>query len=359
MKRFAALGVLAMIAACDGPAEFAIAPPIGAGGASAQSSSASTSSSSSATSSSSSSSGVVPMCLDGGAPCATFSECCSGTCANNVCTACGEQGDSCGDGCCVGLTCYSNKCSACGNDGAPCLSPSDCCSTVCANGTCVALDCATQQSCGTFCASLDSDPANCGACSKACAPMRQCCSGVCADTSADSTNCGACGVICQASDDCKGGVCSLSTCCEVGVGIGPGANPGTYFSKYIAWPYTPDCSMLVTAIEVYTTRGWIYIMSDGPTGPNAVLAMTGIGVTALPDWKTVDIFPPVQLTATTPYWLVHLGDGQTSISASIGGPALPIKKSTSAAIPPNWPSGPWLDNGTQSIMFKLIGSCAP
>lgn len=52
MNRFPALGIMALIAACDGPAEFAIAPPIGAGGASSQSSSSAVSSASSSASSS-------------------------------------------------------------------------------------------------------------------------------------------------------------------------------------------------------------------------------------------------------------------------------------------------------------------
>jgi hypothetical protein len=117
--------------------------------------------------------------------------------------------------------------------------------------------------------------------------------------------------------------------------------------------------MLVTAIEVYTTHGWLYIMSDGPSGPTSVLMMNGIMVTPTPSWSTVAVQPPVQLERGVPYWIVHLGDGQTTISASVGGQAMPYKKSSSAAVPPNWPSGPWVDAGTEPIMFKMKGDCAP
>jgi hypothetical protein len=76
-------------------------------------------------------------CKIGGVGCQASSECCSGACANDVCTSCTEQGQSCGEGCCQGLTCLQGKCGGtCAADNSACTVPSDCCSNKCIQGTC-------------------------------------------------------------------------------------------------------------------------------------------------------------------------------------------------------------------------------
>ncbi len=73
------------------------------------------------------------------------------------------------------------------------------------------------------CGDLLTDPANCGACGRACAGGQTCSAGICAcppamslcdqnapycaDLTRDASNCGACGVVCAASDFCVSGSC--------------------------------------------------------------------------------------------------------------------------------------------------------
>lgn len=75
-------------------------------------------------------------CMPGGSSCETFDQCCSGVCDNQTCTSCGSDGDSCDDGCCVGLTCYAGTCGTCQHDGSSCQFASDCCSNICDQGVC-------------------------------------------------------------------------------------------------------------------------------------------------------------------------------------------------------------------------------
>ncbi len=55
--------------------------------------------------------------------------------------------------------------------------------------------------------SLQSDPANCGACGAACKDTQTCCSGRCSDTNSDASHCGMCSVSCGSGLDCCGGMC--------------------------------------------------------------------------------------------------------------------------------------------------------
>ncbi|MBI4705029.1 MAG: hypothetical protein HY744_28315, partial [Deltaproteobacteria bacterium] len=78
--------------------------------------------------------------------------------------------------------------------------------------------------CGSKCADLQADPANCGSCGKACAPGEACsagacalacgggttkCGSKCADLQADPANCGSCGKACAQAEACSMGACSL------------------------------------------------------------------------------------------------------------------------------------------------------
>ncbi|MBL8717426.1 MAG: hypothetical protein JNL79_15670 [Myxococcales bacterium] len=89
----------------------------------------------------------------------------------------------------------------------------------CTDGKCVA--CLTgKERCGATCVALDTDPANCGACGKACIDGKVCisggcicpsgtytCSGKCVDLLSDKDNCGACGKACPAGDVCAFAAC--------------------------------------------------------------------------------------------------------------------------------------------------------
>src|SRR5262245_41932100 len=76
------------------------------------------------------------VCKPGGAACVTFSECCSGTCANQICTTCATDEQACGPGCCTGSFCANGVCGPpCKGPGEACSAARDCCSNVCSGGT--------------------------------------------------------------------------------------------------------------------------------------------------------------------------------------------------------------------------------
>ncbi|HUB05454.1 MAG TPA: hypothetical protein VMB50_00545 [Myxococcales bacterium] len=83
---------------------------------------------------------IQGQCVQGGSACTLYSDCCSGDCAQQVCSSCSGQGGSCpnGSGCCVGLTCYDDVCGICQQDGTACTGPAQCCSDICDQGTCEA-----------------------------------------------------------------------------------------------------------------------------------------------------------------------------------------------------------------------------
>ncbi len=94
----------------------------------------------------------------------------------------------------------------------------------------VTVSCATNLTkCGSNCVDPNTDPANCGACGKACKSGEQCnagqclltcgggsfkCDGGCADLLGDPSNCGGCGVKCEPGFVCNDGGCALS--CQSG-----------------------------------------------------------------------------------------------------------------------------------------------
>jgi hypothetical protein len=106
------------------------------------------------TSSTGSTNGNGGSCTPGGQSCQSFSQCCSGTCANQICTSCSATGQSCagGSACCGGLTCYMDVCGSCKLDGSSCTLASDCCSNICHLGSCQACtalagSCTTSAEC--------------------------------------------------------------------------------------------------------------------------------------------------------------------------------------------------------------------
>jgi hypothetical protein len=133
---------------------------------------------------------------------------------------------------CVSLDTDRNQCGACGTRcGA---------GQVCSNGmcttTCAELLSTCSDAMGTaYCADLRRDPQNCGSCGRGCAPGQTCeasrcvtsCStgftacmgtggldaggpGYCADLQTDRNNCGACGTTCPSGQVCDGGRCAVS-----------------------------------------------------------------------------------------------------------------------------------------------------
>src|SRR5262249_4756897 len=111
---------------------------------------------------------VQGACVQGGAACVSFSDCCSGVCAKQVCNACAVGGETCNSsvGCCVGLLCYQGRCLSCEPDGTSCADASQCCSGICSLGSCqacseVGASCNVQADCcsGTVCASGKCTPA--------------------------------------------------------------------------------------------------------------------------------------------------------------------------------------------------------
>src|SRR4029079_17902604 len=124
----------------------------------------------------------------------------------------------------------SRNCGACGNV---------CPSLVCQNGRCLSEDEADRVASGCaggevfcaredgYCADLQTNSLNCGACGNAClvgdcvggacgggglqncAPPLSVCGDACVDLTSDSINCGACGVTCGADDICLQGMCRL------------------------------------------------------------------------------------------------------------------------------------------------------
>ncbi len=85
-----------------------------------------------------------------------------------------------------------------------------------------------QVICGSACADLQDDPANCGACGMACGKGQACasgacvvtctgangtvCNGDCVDLSSDQANCGSCSHACTAGQSCVSGVCQVAAC---------------------------------------------------------------------------------------------------------------------------------------------------
>ena len=103
------------------------------------------------------------------------------------------------------------------------------------------VTCSTPQTtCGSSCANLQTDPANCGSCGHACGTTEFCssgvcvtscasgltvCSGACRNTAIDPANCGGCGLACTAGTNATP-TCTASACgftCATGFGNCDGA----------------------------------------------------------------------------------------------------------------------------------------
>lgn len=142
--------------------------------------------------------------------CPPGTECIDGACS------CGGSGSLCGGALCVDL---QQSYASCGT----CFSTCTTAGTSCRAGACV---CAPgEKVCGTDCIDVDGDPANCGACGRACPMGQQCEAGQCVTTCArnpqdacgdgrcwdvarDPRHCGAGCDACGSSQACVNGTCA-------------------------------------------------------------------------------------------------------------------------------------------------------
>ncbi len=165
--------------------------------------------------------------------CATCGHACPGPlgCSAGACVLqCPIPEAACG-GLCTSTQTDSLNCGACG---AACPAGQVCsmgrCGLMCATGL---MTCspsggdagARDASAGRFCANLQTDRANCGACGQACAAGQRCiagacvtecpptqtlCGAACVDTTVDPAHCGACGHACPGGQTCVAGACSMA-----------------------------------------------------------------------------------------------------------------------------------------------------
>lgn len=333
----------------------------GSGGIASQSSSGMGGASSSASSSSSSG---APMCGPGGTPCQSFSECCSGTCANNACTECGQPGAPCGKSCCLGLTCYNGICGACGDDGTACVTSGDCCSGVCANGLCADLVCpATQNECGNTCVDYY-DNNNCIMCGVVCGAGDSCCQQGCRDTTSDELNCGSCGALCpESTHECINSVCTqIPACCKWvtnggnGLVVPPVTMPA---SGSYAWAIVPSCTIMVTRVDLLTggpTTG-VAIAESMFNLPGTIKMQITATPLPAPDDQWVGAVPDAKflLHAGTTYWVIQSGSVGKPLSMSAGGASVDVVVRPTGG--QQW--APFDPADEHPMVARIIGDCLP
>ncbi len=349
------LAVVVMAVGCSDPIRGA-KDPIGMGGTANVGGAGGTNGDGGASSSSSdsgSTSSGTPGCKQGGSSCNGFAECCSGTCANDVCTACGTDGNSCDGGCCLGLTCYYDKCSQCNADDLPCAQSGDCCSGICAQGMCKKLDCPPGQTdCNGACKDISADVNACGSCNTKCNGGELCCAGKCKNTTDDEANCGGCGKQCIADHHCAGSSCEWDqACCDDGPNLafaplGDGVHGGEF-----VWPFTPTCNMMLTRIDMFTDGGYAALAVDvnGKPGNEIDFALLSI---PLPNGWLGSKPLGIQLVAGTQYWIVHDSAGSAQTSSTVNGIPLPVYYSAAK-------NGPYSLSANLPLTAHLIGDCPP
>lgn len=172
------------------------------------------------------------------APCG--GQCCSGVCCNNTCSAAGSTccsgavGGACpaGQSCCFDQYCadLQSEVGNCGACGVACMS-----GQICSNGQCSTCP-EGQTLCGGRCVNTQTDFFNCGQCRRPCFPVQGiprvccggaccfnvpgvsgCCNNVCVNLFRDPNHCGSCGKVCP-SGTCSEGECACSSPahCQVG-----------------------------------------------------------------------------------------------------------------------------------------------
>lgn len=179
--------------------------------------------------------GACEAACDAGLVCSTGT--CGLTCggALTLCTPAGTAPY------CTSLDADDRNCGACENQ---CTASQRCVAGACVSGgpVCLSTQTLCQADGGDFCASLLSDNANCGACGRVCSAATSCVAGTCqvpssgdggsvgcapfqsaclvggtgatfcASLQSDNDNCGACGNACPGGTYCAAGVCGGVTC---------------------------------------------------------------------------------------------------------------------------------------------------
>jgi hypothetical protein len=353
MKRMAVVGLVCLAGGCGSEQKIDNG---GAGGSTAQGATNATATGvtgSASAAGSGGTGGATSVCKPGGEACASFDECCSGSCAGGMCAPCAGHGTACGEGCCVGLTCYAGKCGACGDDGAPCQGSDNCCSTVCTQGVCEPLKCdPPQTSCGAYCATLVLDASNCGSCGKVCNDGESCCYSTCVDLASNNNHCSFCGNDCDLISFCDQGQCLQDPkCCEDGVNIGqgdPSAPP--LDAEEVAWAFTPTCSITITNIGLFTDSGFVRLYSDSNGAPGPLHINGLLPNVSPPQWTYYNTPIPLQLNAGDKYWISHRDEvaPKASMSYATGGVPVPFKY-----------VGGGDGQGLRPYAAHIIGDCNP
>ncbi len=177
--------------------------------------------------------------------CPAGDACCNSSCANVQTdpSNCGSCGNSCNGGLCVGGVCGcdisgtfypsgatnpADACEVCDATTSPtawtlltntACAGGECCSGACVNLTNNPADCGAcgracnggaPSCCESNCTNVSTDPKNCGSCGNACPSADpSCCAGGCVNTLSDPNNCGSCGHSCNGGA-CAGGVCECA-----------------------------------------------------------------------------------------------------------------------------------------------------
>ncbi len=282
-----------------------------------------------------------------GNACAAHERCESGACR----VRCASGQIECG-GQCVDPRTDARNCGSCGRAcaaGQACEGGADGGAPSCV-ATCAApfSECAPDG--GTpYCANLQVDPANCGACRRACPAGQSCVSGscglvcpagqlacptmaptACVDPRVDPANCGACGRVCDPSQSCSGGACCTTTTtataayrgCTTGGGAGctssfvlrNGQSAAQGFSVGASGGFLVRARLHVSnphaafgrAARVYVVQGTSGTsLADNPFNfDRDAMASAPVLGTSTANWAEAAFAPPVRVEAGRTYFLV-------------------------------------------------------
>src|SRR5476651_1660694 len=260
---------------------------------------------------------------------------CSTTGSEPVGCATGQL--ACGTVCVTPATDLAN----CGNCGNACAVPAGG-SAACVSGACQVVCAAGQTTCGgadageaLACATLVSDPRNCGGCGVACAGTEVCsdsrcapcpiaqCNNVCTDTQHDAQNCGACGAACTGTQACLDGACAAT----ISIALSGAASLG-FVENAEQFPVEVTVTSQYRVAGVTVDGPPINQLADGSFNRHADLTFEGLNIDAT---QTQWTFPlPVinpgtwdggmTFTATDEVFRADAGDAaahQATLTASV------------------------------------------
>ncbi len=219
--------------------------------------------------------------------------CVAGGCQVTACTAGYADCDgAASNGCESDTRVDVSHCGGCGRACAvrPNAAPA-CVGSACVT-TCIAgySDCNTVEADGCE-RNLRNDPANCGACGRACGAGGACCEATCATTASDPANCGACGHACAANEACESGRCQAALGCASG--------PRRGFTDVAAFPRIAACGARVSFAAATTTAATVCAPGWHFCNPADLNATTGTA----PDFVPADAMGWVLYTdPTTTVW---------------------------------------------------------